>query len=152
MHPLQKWTFNLLTAAVAATGVAYFVMKYAMQSDDPFSLVNHPWQPAMLHLHVLLAPALIFVFGLVFQAHVGRKIGARGIGNRRSGYLSLVTFAAMTVSGYLLQVVTDPGTARLAMWTHVVTGCVFTIAYTIHLTVSVLMLRSARRERRQIAA
>ena len=39
MKRWERWTFNLLSLAIAVTGFAYLWMKYAMRSDDPFAVV-----------------------------------------------------------------------------------------------------------------
>ena len=92
----QKLAFNVSAVLVTVSGIAYFVMKYLMETDDPFSLVNHPLQTPALHLHVLASPFFILCFGIVFQAHVSRKFGVPSMPNRGSGLLSLATFGTMT--------------------------------------------------------
>jgi hypothetical protein len=139
----QKLAFNLSALLVCASGIAYFVMKYLMETDDPFSVVNHPWQMPALHAHVLVSPLLILCFGIVFQAHVARKLGKPTVPNRTSGLLSLGTFATMTVSGYLLQVVSEPALLSVVRYAHLISGAVFTAAYIAHLAISVRLARIA---------
>ena len=55
MKPWERWAFNGLNIVVAITGLAYLYMKYVLPSDDPFAVVNHPWQSSMLSLHVVVA-------------------------------------------------------------------------------------------------
>lgn len=43
MSRWERHGFNMLHGVVAATGIGYFVMKYLMETDDPFSILNHPW-------------------------------------------------------------------------------------------------------------
>ena len=83
MKRWERWTFNALSFAVAATGFAYLWMKYALQNDDPFAVVNHPWQAGMLDLHVVASPAFILMFGIVFNSHIMKKLRATGLPNRR---------------------------------------------------------------------
>src|SRR5688572_9766062 len=115
----ERWTFNLLSLAVAVTGFVYFWMKYAMVSDDPFAVVNHPWQAAVLGLHVVVSPAFILMFGVILNSHVMKKIRAPRIPNRRTGLLSLGTFGAMVVTGYLLQIASSEGLLQLLVVVHV---------------------------------
>ena len=124
------------------TGLAYLWMRYVLVSSDPFSVINHPWQPAMLKIHLLAAPGLILIFGIVFQSHIARKLGSPDRANRRSGWLSLVTFALMTASGYLLQTVTSPTAVQLVWWLHLASSGVFTVGYTTHLLLGLSQLRS----------
>ena len=142
MKPWERWTFGLLSLIVALTGFAYLAMKYLMRSDDPFALVNHPWQPAMLALHVLASPPLILVFGIVFNSHIMRRLRATRVENRRSGLASLITFGVMVASGYLLQVVTAEGWLEALVVVHVAAGVVFSVAYVAHLVISVRLART----------
>ena len=112
MKRWERWTFNLLALAVAATGFVYFWMKYAMRSDDPFAVVNHPWQAATLGLHVVVSPAFILMFGVILNSHVMKKIRAPRLPNRRTGLLSLATFAGM-VSRKLVSWVMGTGSPEL---------------------------------------
>ena len=141
MKRWERWTFGLLSLAVALSGFAYFWMKYLMSNDDPFAVVNHPWQPLMLAAHVLASPPLLLVFGIILNSHILRKLGAAGVPNRRSGLTSLVCFFAMAASGYLLQVVTAEVALRWLLIVHVASGALFSVAYVAHLVVSVRLAR-----------
>jgi len=152
MKTWERWTFGLLAMGVAVTGAAYFWMKYLVVSDDPFAVVNHPWQGAMLAAHVVLAPALILMFGILLNGHVLRKLGARNMPNRRSGLVSFWMFAVMTVSGYLLQVVTADAWLRALIALHVASGTVFSVVYGAHLIISVRIARVQAARRIQIEA
>jgi hypothetical protein len=140
----ERWTFGLLALAVSATGAAYFWMKYLMETDDPFSVVNHPWQGTMLAAHVVVSPWLVLMFGIVLNSHILRKLRATAVPNRKTGLVSLGTFLAMTLSGYLLQVVTAEALLQLIMTIHVTTGVVFALTYAAHLVISVRLARAGR--------
>lgn len=136
MKRWERWSFNIAALVVAATGFAYLWMKYFVQNPDPFAVVNHPWEPTMLHLHVLVSPLFILVFGIILNSHVLKKIGAAKMPNRKSGLASFGLFAAMVVSGYLLQVTADEAWLRALVWIHVGSGAIFSVTYTAHLIVS----------------
>jgi hypothetical protein len=141
MKRWERWAFNLAAAAVAATGFVYFWMKNFVESSDPFAVVNHPWEAATLHLHVLASPAFILIFGIILNSHIIKKLGASKMPNRKSGLASLSLFVAMIGSGYLLQVSTDPTVLRALVAVHVGSGAAFSITYVIHLIVSVRLTR-----------
>jgi hypothetical protein len=153
MKRWERWTFGLLALVVAATGCAYFWMKYLMASDDPFAVVNHPWQGVMLSAHVLASPALLLMFGILLNSHIMKKLGARNIPNRKSGLVSFATFFTMAATGYLLQVATGETALRLLVVVHVVSGIVFSAVYVAHLAISVRLARTpaARRLRAEAA-
>lgn len=141
MKRWERWTFNGLALAVAATGFVYLWMKYVMHTDDPFAVVNHPWQAAMLDLHLVASPGFVLMFGIVFNSHVMKKLRATRLPNRRSGYVSLGTFAAMVISGYLLQVSWSEAWLRALVVLHVGAGALFSVAYGAHLVISATLAR-----------
>ncbi|MBI4887816.1 MAG: hypothetical protein HY824_12040 [Acidobacteria bacterium] len=151
MKRWQRWTFNALAFVVSATGFAYLWMKYFVEAADAFAVVNHPWQVPALSLHVIASPGFIFVFGIVLDAHVMKKLGASALPNRRSGYLSLGTLALMVLSGYLLQVTSDAAWLRALVIAHVAAGAVFSLTYGAHLVVSARLGRRQNSAVREVA-
>lgn len=141
MKRWERWTFNGLTAAVAVTGFIYFWMKYFVESADPFAVVNHAWQPAMLNLHVIASPFFVLIFGIIFNSHVMKKLKATRLPNRRSGYVSLTMFAVMVFSGYLLQVTANEQWLQALVGVHVASSTVFTLVYAAHLVISARLAR-----------
>jgi hypothetical protein len=138
----ERWTFGVLALIVSLSGFAYFAMKYLMGTEDPFAVVNHPWQPVMLHVHVLASPPFVLMLGIILNSHILKKLRATKMANRKSGLTSLVTFALMVLSGYLLQVTSDEAWLRALVAVHVATGVVFSLAYGVHLVISVRIARS----------
>jgi hypothetical protein len=138
----ERWSFNILSLAIAITGYAYFWMKYGMRSDDPFAVVNHPWQAIMLNLHVVGAPAFILISGIVFNSHVMKKLRAPQLPNRTSGLTSLAMFAIMVISGYLLQIASNDAWLQALVVIHVASGAIFSITYTAHLIISAKLART----------
>ena len=141
MKRWERWTFNLCSLAVAASGFVYFWMKYLLVSDDPFAVVNHPWEAATLHLHVLASPPFILIFGVLFSSHIVKKLRTFRTPNRRTGLASFATFGVMIATGYLLQVATADAWLRALVILHVASGVVFTLTYGIHLAVSLKLVR-----------
>lgn len=141
MRRWERWTFNGFTAAVAVTGFVYFWMKYFVEPADPFAVVNHPWQAAMLSLHVVASPFLVLMFGIIFNSHVMKKLKATRLPNRRSGYVSLTMFAVMVFSGYLLQVTANEQWLQALVAIHVASSTVFSLVYVAHLIISARLAR-----------
>ncbi len=139
----ERWTFNAFHGLVAVTGIVYFYMKYLLAPTDPFAVVNHPWQPAMLSTHVVAAPVFIAFFGMLFRSHTLRKILSPDPRNRRSGWTSVISFSAMALSGYLLQVASSPAWVTACIWAHVATSLLFVVGYTVHLVVGWRVNRAA---------
>ena len=136
---MSRWeslAFNMLHGLLAGTGFVYLYMKYALETDDPFAVVNHAWQSATLAAHVVLAPLGMMIFGVVLRSHVLKKLTMEIRSARRSGWTSLLSFAAMAVSGYLLQVVAEPTWLRALVVIHVATSSAFILGYSVHLVLA----------------
>ena len=142
MKPWERWTFGLLALIVSVTGGAYFWMKYLLVNTDPFAVVNHPWESAMLAAHVIASPWLLLMFGILLNSHIVRKLRATGVPDRKTGWLSFGTFFAMVGSGYLLPVVAVEQVSELLVALHVASGLLFSVAYATHLLISVRLARA----------
>ncbi len=91
------------------TGVVHAWMRWLAVPADEFALVNHPWQPSVQHLHVLLAPVLLFAAGMVWNTHALAKLSAGRLERRATGIVLAVLLLPMAFSGYAVQVCTDAG-------------------------------------------
>ena len=119
-------------ALMAMTGVAFAAMKYWMKSDDPFAVVNHPWQPHMLSAHVLVGPLAVFAFGWMFAGHVWPALVNKAP-NRASGIASMLLIIPMVLTGYLLQVSTEEATRHALAVGHWISSGLFVVVYVAHL-------------------
>ena len=123
----ERWGFNAAFAAMTLSGAAYFGMKYLMATDDPFAVVNHPWEPTMLAMHVVAGPVAIAFFSLAFRSHGLPRIWQATALNRKSGLAAGAVFVVLVGSGYLNQVTTDPSMLEASVWTHIGAGGVFAV-------------------------
>lgn len=124
---------HLSMLAVALSGVAYGVMRYALTGSDPDSPLGHPWQPGVLKAHVLAAPVLVFALGLIVQGHaLPKKSGGEPRG-RRTGLSLLGLAAPVVLSGYAVQILTGDLARRATGWAHAAAGVLFLVAYAAHL-------------------
>lgn len=119
-------------AIVTVTGLAFAWIKYGMSTDDPFAVVNHAWQPTILHLHILAAPVLVFAIGWIFSDHISAKYRSGAAARRPTGILAMWVIAPMIVSGYLLQVFTGERALQVSAVAHWVTSAAFVVAYVVH--------------------
>jgi len=132
MTPGEKWSHHASNLLVGGTGVVYGVMQYFMEPTDPFSVVNHPWQPHFQHLHVLLAPFLVFVVGLRWQRHIQPRLRRRDISRYTTGISLVISLIPMVVSGYLIQTTTDPTWRKIWVGVHLVSSGLWVLGYVIH--------------------
>ena len=89
------------------SGAAYFIMKHLMATDDPFAVVNHPWEPTMLAIHVVAGPIAIALFSLAFRSHGLPKIWEATAVNRKSGLAASGVLIVLVGSEHLNQVATN---------------------------------------------
>lgn len=125
---MSSWEKHLIwwsTAAVALTGFVYAWMKYLMQPADEWSVVNHPLQPLVLKLHILVAPLLVFAIGLIASRHILAHLRTRVRTGRRSGTGAALIIVPMILSGYLIQAVTHSSLLAVLGYLHLVAGAVY---------------------------
>lgn len=137
------------TALVAVSGSVFAILKYLVVSDDPDALVNHPWQPFFLKMHVLSAPALVFAVGVVFMKHVWKQWRSKTPPGRKTGATVFLLLAPMVASGYLIQTVADRSVLWWIVAVHLVTGLGYVVAIGGH---QIRALAVARARRRRAAA
>lgn len=132
-------------AAAAGTGTVYAWMRHLVRPVDEFAVVNHPLQPLVQHLHVLLAPLLVFAVGLVWSGHVVARWreGRGGPMARVSGITAAAGFWLMVLSGYGAQVATGVAMRGFLGWLHLGAGLAWSAAVLAHLWIG----RGRRAER-----
>lgn len=127
----EAWLNHITAILLTATGIAYAWMHYMMKSPDPFSVINHPWEPYMLDFHILIAPVVVLLTGLLVRSHIIAKLESNGKTSRKSGILMIPLFIVMVVSGYLLQVITASWKNALVM-VHLASGILWFLFYIGH--------------------
>jgi hypothetical protein len=132
MSRAQVLLLHACVTLMAASGVVFAWMKYFMRPAGEFAVVNHPMQPWMLAVHVVVAPLCVFAFGWIFGPHILPGVQWREAPKRRSGLWSLVAIAPMVFSGYLLQVATADATRHAMAVAHWISSAFFVIAYVVH--------------------
>ncbi len=132
MSRFERWSVWTTSAATIASGAVYLWMKYLMVSDEPYAVINHPLQPLVLKIHILVSPLLVFALGLIAVKHVAKHLRLESRAGRRSGLLLAGSAAPMVVSGYLIQVLTDEKWLQIATLTHLVSGTLFALGAAAH--------------------
>jgi hypothetical protein len=132
MTRFERWTVWVSSVTTVVTGVVYLWLKYVLVSEDPFAVVNSPWQAPVLKLHIVAAPTLVFAFGLVAVRHVWRHLRNRVAEGRLSGLTGVAALVPMIATGYLIQAVTDEGWLRALAWSHIGLGLLYAVAMAFH--------------------
>jgi len=128
----EAWMLHASNLLVGGTGLVYAWMVYLVKPEDPYSVVHHPLQPQAQHLHILVAPLLVFTAGLIWRRHVWWQ-WRRGPGERRRSGLSLALFLVpMIVSGYLIQTAVDDGWRKIWVVVHLTASGLWLAGYLAH--------------------
>jgi uncharacterized membrane protein YidH (DUF202 family) len=136
MKRWEAWTNHLGWSLTALSGLVYGALKYFVTNPDPDSRLSHPWQPAVLAVHVLAAPVAVFGLGLLFRRHALTQLSSGERDRRRTGTVMTLLAIPLVLSGYVVQVMTGDAARRWTGWAHAALGLVYAIGYAIHPLVS----------------
>jgi hypothetical protein len=132
VNRFERWAVWSTSVATFVTGLVYLWMKYVLVSADPFAVVNHPWQPLVLKLHILVSPLLVFSIGLVALRHVWRHVRSGTRDGRRTGLVTLLTFGPMILTGYLIQAITHESLLKGMALSHIGLGVLYGVGLLLH--------------------
>ena len=132
MSSLQRWLLLGGTLLTGITGVVYWWMDAYLEPMNEWSVINHPLQPWVLKIHIIVAPLLIFSVGLIAVEHVWRHFRSRRLFGRRSGLMTMWVVVPMIMTGYLIQTATNQGWLAALAWVHIGTGVVYMGGVGIH--------------------
>jgi hypothetical protein len=138
----EAWALHLANVLVGGTGLIYAWMIWLLQPTDPYSPVHHPWQPHLQHLHILVAPLLVFATGLIWRRHVWAKWQAGIPAARRSGLALGLSLAPMVISGYLVQTAVDDSWRKIWGIVHLAVSGLWVAGYLTHQVLAIRMRRS----------
>lgn len=142
----EAWFTQISVLLVGGSGLIYAWMCYLAEPEDPYAVVNHPWQPDLQHLHVLVAPLLVFGLGWLWSGHLRAGL-RRGVRRPSRMGVSAVLFALpMVLSGYLLQITVEEAWRKTWVVVHVVTSLLWLAAYLAHLPWGRWLRRGGERE------
>jgi hypothetical protein len=133
MTRAEAWTVHLAALGVGGTGLVYGWMRYFCEPVDEFALANHPLEPATQHLHLWLAPLLLFAVGLLWSEHVWKRVRTGFPARRPTGLVLFALFWPMVGSGVWVQLAEAELARTLAVWIHALTGSLWCLAYAVHL-------------------
>ena len=129
----ERRGLHAAAAAAALTGGVYGWFRYFGQRMGDFGPEPSPWQGTWHHLHVLAAPLLLFMLGVVLRGHLLPKLRNRAREGKRTGLTLGLLVAPMVLSGYGIQVAVDARWHAALAWIHGVSSLVFVSAYLVHL-------------------
>lgn len=132
MSRFERWLLHLSNLLVGGTGLIYAWMLYFLRPEDPYAVVNHAWQPQTQHLHVLVAPLLVFGVGVIWRSHVWAHWKLRVRRGFASGVTLGLTLLPMVASGYLIQTAVDDTWRKIWVGVHLVSSGLWAVGYLAH--------------------
>lgn len=132
MTRFERWSVWSTSVATIGTGIGLVWAKYFVASADPWSVINHPLEPWFLKAHIIVTPLLVFSIGLIATRHIWRHLRSATPSGRKSGIVTLITLAPMTLTGYLIQVVTLQGWLQALAFTHIALGMLYAVGLALH--------------------
>lgn len=119
MTKAERSTFVAINIIVAISGVTYFIFKYFLEQQTDFGIRPHPYTSTFLHIHILLVPLMLIVFGYLLKSHIIRKVKNKSSSRRKTGISILLFFVVMSFSGHLLQIGMTPSINTVIGYMHV---------------------------------
>lgn len=132
MSRFEAWMLHVSNILVGGTGLVYAWMLYLVEPEDPYAVVNHPLQPQAQHLHILVAPLLIFTAGLIWRRHVWSQFKRGMEERRRSGTILIYLLVPMIVSGSLIQTAVDAQWRKVWVAIHLTASLLWLAGYLAH--------------------
>lgn len=132
MTKAEKVTVWSSTAVMTITGFVIAWMEYVLKPADTFAIVNHPWQPFLLKLHILSAPVMVFGIGMIAMRHIWPHFKNGLKKGRRSGVSSMLLMVPMILSGYAIQVLTNATWLTVVGYIHFALGAAFGVGAVVH--------------------
>lgn len=117
-NPLPTWLRRTLYGALGgafASGIAWLILHYLSRPVGELGLPS-PWEARLMRVHGLAAWALLFTFGALAAAHVGK---GWTLGTRRASGIFLVSLAtSCAVLGFLMAYLLPPEARMVAGLVH----------------------------------
>jgi len=132
MKRWEAWINHAGWGLVAVSGLVYGWLKYFASHADPDSRLARPWQPAVLAVHVLVAPLAVFALGVVLRRHALARLSAGERDRRRTGLVMTLFAVPVILSGYVVQVLTGDAARRWIGYVHAGLGLIYAVGYALH--------------------
>lgn len=133
MSKNEKWILLIANFLSVVTGLVYAWMIYFLQPLNEWDIFNHPWQKQTQALHILVVPALVFSLGLIWKKHIQERMFKSHQSRKFSGYILVLIFVPMVVSGYLVQVATEENFRKINSSVHLWTSIIWSAFFLVHL-------------------
>ncbi|MDE0904334.1 MAG: hypothetical protein OSB42_06860 [Planctomycetota bacterium] len=132
MSRTVAWMIHLSAVLLGGTGLVYGWLRYFTDPVDEFAIYNHPAEPGLRDVHLLIAPLCLFLWGMIWRSHAWNRFRAGMKKRRTTGIALMVLLLPMVLSGYLLQVSVNETLRQVWVVTHAITGTAWILLYVLH--------------------
>jgi hypothetical protein len=132
MSRMERWSLHLAALLTAGTGLLDGGLRWFGERMGEFGPEPSPYLGLAQHLHVLVAPGLVFTLGLLVRGHLWPMFKGSPQG-RRTGMIAALLIAPMILTGSCVQVATSPAWRMAFAWGHGLSASAFLLAYGAHL-------------------
>lgn len=133
MNALERWSLHAAALLTGGSGLVYGWLRYFGQRPGEFGPEANPLQALFQHLHILAAPVLVLVLGVVLKGHAEAQVRAGRLRVLGTGLWLLAGLAPMVFGGYAMQVAVDPRWRSGWAWVHGFASLLFLGVYLLHL-------------------
>ena len=132
MSSFELWSMRLGAGLATLTGLIYGSLRYFGGVEGEFGPEPSPWLSVWQHAHVLVAPVLVFGFGVVMAGHARTLLAGPVRRGKRTGLGLALVGVPLVLGGYAIQVVMTASTRSMLGWLHAGLGVLFALAYLAH--------------------
>ena len=126
----RRWALYIIGVGLWLSGGLWLIFHYFFVEQGEFGPKIHPLEPWWLKLHGAFGFAAIWIFGLLWGAHVSRAWP--GLRRRWSGGVMTGVFASLILSGYLLYYVGNDSARSVVSVLHWGIGVASPICFGVH--------------------
>jgi hypothetical protein len=133
MKKSDKYLLYITHTLTLMTGLLYGVTIYFLEPENAWDVVNHPMQIYFQQAHILVSPILVFIMGLIWQAHIRHKLEVQETLRKTSGLILIYSFIVMVLSGYLIQISVSEIARNIMVGMHLISSGLWSLVFFIHL-------------------
>ncbi len=130
-QPALRASSHAIFATLWLLGAAVFVLKHFFATAGEFGVTPHPWQPAVLMLHGIVAVIATFLFGWICADHVALTWRMRA--DRVSGVWLLALIFVLMLTGFAAFLLVDDSVRAVNGTVHEWLGLALMIPWVMHL-------------------
>lgn len=131
MNRLYIYSFWSLLVMSFLSGIIFLYFRDIYITKELFTLINHSMQPVMLKVHIIVSSIVVFFLGAIFAIHAVPYF-LKSKKRRILGIMLMLFALTMSLTGYILQVLSDPSFLSLLGWIHLALGVLFVVLLPIH--------------------